>query len=65
MKLLGNETYLGDDLYVSFDGFQLRLFTERGSDVHEVYLDPRVFESLLQFVANKLKVKIIVDGTEM
>ena len=46
-----NATYLGDGLYVECDGYQLRLFTDRGQDgVHEAYLDPDVFTNLLSFV---------------
>jgi hypothetical protein len=42
--------YLGDGLYVSFDGFQFRLWTERDSGVHEVFLDPQTLESFLAYV---------------
>lgn len=44
------ESYLGDGLYAEFDGWQFRLYTDRGPGlgVHEVYLEPAV---LLRFLA--------------
>ncbi len=33
------DTYLGDGLYASSDGFQIRLYTTREDGVHEVFLD--------------------------
>ena len=48
------ETYLGDGLYASFDGFQIQLRAPR-IDVGDqfVYLEPRV---ALEFVAYASKV---------
>ena len=46
-----NKSYLGDGLYVEFDGYQFRLFTERGlGNVHEVFLEPEVMQAFLKFV---------------
>lgn len=43
--------YLGDGLYASFDGFQLRLYASDGiRDTNEVFLDSDTLASLLQFV---------------
>lgn len=43
--------YLGDGLYASFDGFQLRLYASDGiSETNEVFLDSDTLASLLQFV---------------
>lgn len=42
--------YLGDGLYASFDGWQFRLWTERETGVHEVFLDPETLESFLAYV---------------
>lgn len=49
-----DDTYLGDGLYVSFDGFQLRLMAPRGGDEgdHVVYLEPAVFAELLRVMKN-------------
>lgn len=44
------ETYLGDGLYASFDGFQIRLWAPREhGEVHEVFLEPQVLQSFLDF----------------
>lgn len=45
------ERYLGDGLYASFDGWQFALRAPRaplGED-HVVYLDPYVFQALLDY----------------
>jgi hypothetical protein len=47
------ECYLGDGLYASFDGFQIKLRTTRGDGDHEVYLEPSVYKALEDF-ARKL-----------
>jgi hypothetical protein len=44
------ETYLGDGLYASFDGWMLTLKTSREDGEHWVGLEPEVLEALLQFV---------------
>lgn len=44
------DQYLGDGLFASFDGFQIRLWTDRGGEVHEVFIEPKVWMALLQFV---------------
>jgi hypothetical protein len=44
-----NETYLGDGLYASFDGWQFCLRAPRGQSDHVVYLDPIVFASFNQY----------------
>ena len=41
------ETYLGDGLYVSFDGWQIWLRAPRQDGDHKVALEPEVFTSLL------------------
>jgi hypothetical protein len=46
--LSGNEVYLGDGLYASFTGFQIRLRAPREHGDHEVYLEPEVFRALLE-----------------
>lgn len=43
--------YLGDGLYVEFDGHQFRLHTDRDEGTHEVFLDTHVLQSFLAFVA--------------
>ena len=46
-----NDTYLGDGLYASFDGFQFRLWTQRGDGTHEVFLESSVLEAFEAFVS--------------
>lgn len=43
------EAYLGDGLYVSFDGYQLCLRTERDNGNHYIYLEPQVYDVLTQY----------------
>lgn len=45
-----NETYLGDGLYVSFDGYILTLRAPREHGDHWVGLEPQVFKALLDYV---------------
>lgn len=40
------ETYLGDGLYASFDGFAIRLRAPRLGGDHVVALEPEVYTSL-------------------
>ena len=44
------ETYLGDGLYASFDGWMLTLKAPREDGEHWVGLEPEVLDALLQFV---------------
>lgn len=44
------ETYLGDGLFVSFDGYQIRLYTERMGGTHEVFLDPGTLRAFQDYV---------------
>ncbi len=48
------ETYLGDGLYCSFDGFHIILRAPRADGDHWVGLEPQVYAALTEFVA-KLK----------
>lgn len=45
-----NETYLGDGLHVSYDGWQIRLRAPRENGDHVVYLEPRVLKAFQDFV---------------
>jgi hypothetical protein len=45
-----NETYLGDAVYASFDGYQIKLRTDDGNN-QVVYLEPGVYAALQRFVA--------------
>ena len=43
------ETYLGDGLYASFDGWQIKLRAPRESYDHVVYLEPEVYRELVRY----------------
>ena len=48
-----SDTYLGDGLYASFDGWQIELTADRGSpNERTVYLEPSVWEALKRYVAS-------------
>jgi hypothetical protein len=44
------ETYLGDGLYASFDGWQVRLRAPREGGDHEVFLEQSALQAFLQFL---------------
>lgn len=48
MKLDG-ETYIGDGLYASFDGYQIQLRAPQSHGDQFVYLEPSVYVSLLEY----------------
>lgn len=43
------KTYLGDGLFLHFDGYHFILSTERENGIHWVGLEPCVFDALLQY----------------
>jgi hypothetical protein len=45
------ETYLGDGLYASFDGFTVILRAPRNRGDHWVGLEPQVWNALVEFMA--------------
>ena len=46
-----NKTYLGDGLYVAFDGYHVVLTAENGISVlNTVYLDDQVLEAFERFL---------------
>ena len=55
-----SKQYIGDGVYVSDDGFQILLETERENGTDKIYLEPQVFEGLCQYVARIWGVDIIV-----
>lgn len=48
---MSSETYLGDGLYASFDGWQIKLCAPHATGNHEVYLEPSVIEAFERYVA--------------
>lgn len=51
------ETYLGDGLYASYDGFQIVLRAPRENGDHIICLEPDVYLALVEFVSTIWKVK--------
>ena len=47
-----SKEYLGDSVYVSFDGYMLTLTTNNGlHDSNTIHLEPEVYEALTKYVA--------------
>jgi hypothetical protein len=51
------ETYLGDGLYASFDGYSVILRAPRDHGDHVVYLEPEVLAGFQRFLNRVLKPK--------
>jgi hypothetical protein len=47
---MDNETYLGDGLYASHDGWQFKLRAPNHDGDHVVYLEPSVVAAFLDYV---------------
>ena len=56
-----NETYLGDGLYASYDGFQIVLRAQIGRSSHFVCLDDSTLQAFLLFVRITTKTKITME----
>lgn len=54
--MVSEPQYIGDGVYVSFDGYQIDLFTERDGQGIHIYLEPSVWANLERFV-DHLKTK--------
>ena len=48
---MSEETYLGDGLYASYDGFQFKLRAPRENGDHEVYLEPYILAEFIRFIS--------------
>lgn len=48
-------TYLADGVYVDFDGCTFRLWTERETGVHEIFLEPHAITTLNAFASQIIK----------
>lgn len=62
---MSKETYLGDGLYASDEGYQFKLRAPRMGGDHEVYLDGNVLESFLEFVGKARGLKISVEKIKL
>lgn len=55
-------TYLGDGVYVSYDGYHVKLMANsHDNPTDTVYLDSQVIQSLVMFLENRLNLKITVE----
>jgi hypothetical protein len=52
---MDKETYLGDGLYVSHDGWQICLRAPREEGDHVVYMDQSTWMALVDFMKNEIK----------
>jgi hypothetical protein len=61
-----DETYLGDGLYASFDGYQFRLRAPREDGDYVVYLDPSVTIAFHEYVERTARrfTGVTVEGDE-
>lgn len=48
--MMNGETYLGDGLYASFDGFHVTLRAPRDNGDHYVFLEPATMHTLVGFM---------------
>ena len=48
-----NAIYLGDGAYAEHEGVQVRLFTQRGGETVEIYLDPGALQLLVNAMRQK------------
>lgn len=56
------EDYLGDGLYVAFDGYGITLRAPRENGDHVVCLEPEVYQSLRAWLARFPRVKEHMEG---
>jgi hypothetical protein len=56
------ETYLGDGLYASFDGFYVRLRAPREGGDHVVSLEPETYIALRNYIARHPRLKTHMEG---
>lgn len=59
------DTYLGDGVYASFDGYAITLDL-RNQDKSKIYLEPQVFAQLIRFNGlAKMKEKYLIDISKL
>jgi hypothetical protein len=56
------ERYLGDGLYASWDGFQVKLRAPRDGGDHEIYLEPGVFNEFVLFIEDTFNIRVSVGA---
>lgn len=58
---MDDKTYLGDGLYVEFDGFMFILSAPREGGEHSVALEPSILDAFLKFIEKTNNVTIKVE----
>jgi len=58
------KTYLGDGLYVEFDGYHFNLIAPRYSGDHWVGLEPAVFDMLIEYREQVYKDAMKIDHSK-
>lgn len=53
------ETYLGDGLYASFDGYMIKLRAPRDREDHEVYLEPEILHNFMVYISQNKQLKAL------
>lgn len=56
------ETYIGDGVYASFDGYNVRLRAPRENGDHFVALEPDVYKALQRWIALYPRLKTHMEG---
>jgi hypothetical protein len=64
-RIEGDETYLGDGLYASFDGYQIWLRAPRAGVDHLVAIDASVWEALVEYRMKIAKASAPEIGSEI
>jgi hypothetical protein len=62
---MSKETYLGDGLYASDDGFQIKLRAPRENGDHVVYLEPEVVHEFMRFLEKARGLKITAEKLKL
>lgn len=57
---MSEETYLGDGLYASYDGYQLKLRAPREEGDHIVYLEPSTLLALNDYIISLEQINVAV-----
>jgi hypothetical protein len=58
--MIETKQYLGDSVYVEFDGLGLILTTENGKETdpsNQIYLEPEVYTALVKYIENLKNLK--------
>lgn len=58
-----DDTYLGDGVYASFDGYQIWLDTRAQEPVNRIALEPAAYSALLKYVEH-LRRKAVAESSE-